>query len=108
MSEKKRISEDWMTGWQKKIVADESIVWERKIFKTGDGYWIQYDGGKMLGKVSDKTKMLPHVIIEKNTWNHEHCSLCWETISEEMNFQHEGYTNGNNWLCVECYNKYIV
>ncbi len=108
MSEKKRISEDWWVDWQKKIVEDKSIVWQRKIFKNTDGYWIESIEGRMLGKVSDKSDLPPNTIFEKNAWNHEHCSLCWETISEETNFQQEGYTNGNDWLCIECYNKYIV
>ena len=108
MSEGKRISENWMTDWQKKIVEDELIVWERKTFKNTDGYWIEYTGGKMLGKVSDKTELPPNSIVEKNACNHEHCSLCWETISGEPNFQHEGYNNGNDWLCVKCFKEYIV
>src|SRR5688572_3129051 len=104
---KKRIAEDWMMDGQRKLIEDESIVWQRKTFKNADGYWIRVDNGNMLGKVSDNPELPPNVMIEKNAWDHEHCSLCWQTISEKVDFQHEGYTNGKDWLCIECYNKYI-
>ena len=109
MSEKKNhITEEWMMDWQKKIVEDESTVWEKKTFKKADGYWIEYTGGKMLGKVLENFELPPNAIIEKDAWNHEHCSLCWETISEGLNYKHEGFTNGKDWLCEKCYNEYIL
>lgn len=108
MSEKKRIIENWWVPCQKKLVEDESIVWKRKIFKNADGYWIKVTEGKLLTKISDKKELPPGAIVEKNAWNHEHCSLCWKIISEELNDAHEGYTEGNDWLCEECYKKYIV
>ena len=42
------------------------------------------------------------------TADHEHCELCFETISDKEGYQHEGYTDGKEWLCIDCYNKYIA
>jgi hypothetical protein len=108
MREKKKpLTEEWMTPSQKEIVLDESLVWQKNRFKSTDGYWVEYKGGKILGRISDISELPPGAIIEKNAWNHEHCSLCWETISEELNYQHEGFTNGKDWLCEKCYKEYI-
>lgn len=105
---KNRKTEEWMTPWQKEIIENESVLWEKKPFKKTDGYWVEYNGGKMLGKVSDNPELPGDAIIEKDAWNHEHCSLCWETISEEPNYEHEGFTNGKDWVCEKCYKEYIA
>ena len=104
---KNRKTEEWMVPWQKKLVEDESLVWERKIFKKTDGYWVDYNGGKMLGRMLDIPEIPAGATIEKDAWDHEHCELCGEKIAEYEGCQHEGYTNGKDWLCEKCYKEYI-
>jgi len=106
--DKKNKVDEWMVPWQKKLVEDKSIVWERKTFKKADGFWIEKTGKRMLGKISNITNVPADAKIEKDAWGHEHCGLCWANISEELNDKHEGYTDGNDWLCTDCYNNYIV
>jgi hypothetical protein len=45
---------------------------------------------------------------DNTAWDHEHCELCWATISEYLVHQQEGYTDGKEWLCIECHDKYIT
>ena len=41
-------------------------------------------------------------------WDHEHCALCWVTISVNPEDQHEGYTDGKDWICVACFQQYVA
>lgn len=109
MSERiKRIVEDWMQPWQKEVILNEKSVWKKEKFKASDGYWIKTKGAKLLGKVEDIKDLHEEAIVEKLSWDHEHCRLCWEKIAEYEGCQHEGYTNGKDWVCEKCYKEYIA
>jgi hypothetical protein len=100
--------EEWWMDDQKELVEDNSRNWVKQPFKTVVGYWVLIDGHKLMGKVVDQLELPPNAIIDDTGWDHEHCRLCWETISEHINYEHEGYTDGKEWLCVKCYEKYIT
>lgn len=45
--------------------------------------------------------------------DHEHCILCWQTISDDVNSgDNEGYyffnkkTNQTNWICKTCFEEF--
>ena len=42
-------------------------------------------------------------------WGHDHCPICFATFSDYPSEEYitEGYTDGNEWVCKECYFKYI-
>jgi hypothetical protein len=40
-------------------------------------------------------------------WDHEHCELCWAKISRLPADSAEGYSDGDRWMCVECFNRYV-
>jgi hypothetical protein len=44
--------------------------------------------------------------LVKNGWKKDHCFVCrWELF--EADDEHgQGYTNGHEWLCAECYGKF--
>jgi len=105
---KSYIIEEWWNDSQIELVKDSSRIWIRTKFKTVVGFWILKDDGKILGKVSDHEKLPPDAIIDNTAWDHEHCGLCWEKISEYDNDQHEGYNDGKEWLCIQCFDKYIA
>jgi hypothetical protein len=100
--------EDWWMDSQIELVKDSSRIWIRTQFKAAVGFWILRDGNKILDKVSQHEELPPDAIIENTAWDHEHCALWWEKISEYENDQHEGYTDGDEWLCARCYDKYIA
>ena len=100
--------EDWWMDDQKELVDDTSIVWQKKRFKPVAGFWLTENGKRILSKISEHEILPPNAIIDNKAWDHEHCSLCWKKISEYPVDDHEGYTNEKDWLCIECYNKYIV
>ncbi|MCI5142677.1 MAG: hypothetical protein D3909_13340 [Candidatus Electrothrix sp. ATG1] len=46
--------------------------------------------------------------IIEGGWEHEHCQVCWWKIRESDNPEvGVGYTNANQWLCVECYRQFV-
>jgi hypothetical protein len=108
MNEKKvRATEEWWTEDQKAIVEDVSFVWIRKTFEKSAGFWTPINGGRLLSKLSKDEEIPEGAVVDNTAWDHEHCELCWQTISEFPTHQQEGYTDGKNWLCLECYSKYI-
>lgn len=100
--------EDWWMDDQKELVEDNSRNWVKMAFKNVAGFWVVKDGHKILGKVSQHEELPPDAILDNTAWDHEHCALCWDTISEHEDDQHEGYTDGKDWLCIECFDKYIA
>jgi hypothetical protein len=100
-------AEEWWTDDQKALVEDPSSVWTRKKFEKVAGIWIKMDGGRMLRKMSEDEKIPEGAVLDAFAWDHEHCELCWQKISEYPSDQPEGYTDGYYWLCLECYHKYI-
>ena len=107
MHENNSPGEEWWTDDQKALVEDVSSVWTRKKFEKVPGIWINMDGGRILRKLSKDEEMPSDAIVDDTARDHEHCALCWQTISEYPSDQPEGYTDGDNWLCLECYHKYI-
>lgn len=47
-----------------------------------------------------------------DAWGHDHCELCFVTISDfvregdKARVVNEGYTDGDNWVCCECFRRY--
>lgn len=46
----------------------------------------------------------------KSGWSKDHCVIChWELHESKDDPQHnEGYTNGRDWLCIECFDKFFT
>jgi hypothetical protein len=57
-----------------------------------------------LGLAEDAT----HFKLLKNGWTKDHCLVCrWELFESTVDADHgTGYTNGQNWLCVECFERF--
>jgi hypothetical protein len=104
----RRVNEEWWTDDQRELVEDLSRYWTKTRFETGPGIWISMNGGRMLRKLRKGEDLPEGCAMDMKAWDHEHCALCWRTISENPVHQQEGYTDGEDWLCIECYNKYIM
>jgi len=57
----------------------------------------------------DKWEKSKFKTIEESHWEHEHCTLCWRTISEDPSIGEEfGYVNKHDqWLCETCYKDFF-
>lgn len=102
------VSEEWWTDDQKDLVEDPSRHWKKEAFTISPGYWISINSGRMLRKLGKNDSLPDGAILDANAWDHEHCALCWQKISKYPGDQQEGYFDGEDWLCIDCYNKYIM
>jgi hypothetical protein len=42
-------------------------------------------------------------------WNHDHCAICFWDLFQTDDAEHGvGYTDGHDWLCAECYERFVV
>jgi Clp amino terminal domain, pathogenicity island component len=48
-------------------------------------------------------------ILAKGGWTRDHCAVCrWELFESKDDASHgTGYSNGRDWLCTECYEKFF-
>ena len=100
--------EDW---WYKdliEIVEDRSRVWTQRRFTSTAGFLIIQDGYRILRKMSQQYQLPPGTIIDDTAWDHEHCTLCMSRISEYVDDHNEGFTDGMEWICPDCYEKHIL
>jgi len=46
--------------------------------------------------------------LVKDRWDHDHCLICnWKFYQSKKQEIIEGYTNGYNWVCIECFEKVL-
>src|SRR5205807_1248261 len=101
--------EAWWTPDQLSLVEDRSRVWRQARFEPSDMLLIRRAGEGSIGRQllqGEGADANSEVI--KNGWDHEHCALCWVTISVNPEDQHEGYTDGKDWICVACFQQYVA
>jgi ClpA/ClpB-like protein len=50
-----------------------------------------------------------HFDLVKEGWNKDYCKIChWDLFASKDEPEHAtGYTNGRDWLCTECYEKFF-
>jgi hypothetical protein len=47
--------------------------------------------------------------LVKGGWKKDHCAVCrWELCQSKDSEHSTGYTNGRDWLCCQCYEKFIA
>jgi hypothetical protein len=94
----------WWEPEQLELVRDESIIWRREAFAPSDA--VRDSDGALRkfeeGPVEDNEE------IVVGGWEHEHCRLCWQTISAYQGQDNFGYTDGTDWMCEPCYQRYIA
>jgi hypothetical protein len=74
-------------GDRAELVLDEGRTWQEAEFQPYDA-------------ISTRGEVLP------GGWDHEHCSICWETIG--CGGQAAGFVSGDDWVCGECYRRFVV
>jgi hypothetical protein len=101
--------ESWWTPDQLACATDPTRRWERRRFQTSDMIWERQPGGGHIGHRKQPGEQ-PEAGAElvRDGWDHEHCRLCWETISARPGEAHECFTDGEDWVCGACFRKYIA
>jgi hypothetical protein len=73
-------------------------------------YFVGWWGQDQLDLAQSDIKALTRYrFVSNDPEDHDHCRLCWKSIcAEDDDCDREAYTNGNESVCFECYDKYIV
>jgi len=100
--------EDWWTPRQAEMVEDRSRHWQAQTFRPSDALAFPHDGGTVARQKSPDESAIGDARVMPDGWDHEHCALCWQTISLHAGDQASGYSDGRDWLCTDCYEHYIV
>jgi hypothetical protein len=80
--------------WQKSVFKPRDIVIHRR---TG-----QFSFDLSLAEDHD------NFILVKEGWTKDHCFVCrWELFESDDDEHGRGYTNGRNWLCIECCERFV-
>lgn len=108
MNDKNTPFQDWWMPHQIELVKDLTRKWELKTFISTAGVWLPASEGKILSKQIEQEPLPYGAKLDPKAWDHEHCELCFETISDQGSFQREGYTDGKDWVCQKCYETYIL
>ena len=83
---------DGYWGERAKIVLDKSLEWKEIPFKPRDAIHT-YPGGRK--------EVIP------GGWDHEHCEICWATISLSENPNFRESSQGHK-VCLDCYGNHIT
>ncbi len=98
----------WWRPEQLEIAQDDSRPWQKQSFVAKDLILFSIEGGRLGRQAAEGEVIGKEETRVKDGWEHEHCFLCWRTISTAEGEPHEGYTDGTIWLCETCYQTYVA
>jgi hypothetical protein len=105
----KHPTETWWTEDQLALVENRRRVWHRMGFEPSDMLLIHRGPGQgSIGRQAlpgDRPSADREIV--KDGWDHAHCELCSATISTGGENLNEGYTDGKEWVCVDCFEEFI-
>ncbi|MGA3105263.1 MAG: Clp protease N-terminal domain-containing protein [Terriglobales bacterium] len=88
------------------LLRQSNWYWERKKWKPRD-LAVREDG--RLSFDVNLTRDSKKFELRRNGWKSDQCFVCEWTLfeSEERPDRDIGYTNGRDWVCAECYEKFL-
>jgi len=93
---------------QLEIAQSSSERWHKEQFKEQDMVTFSSDDGSVIGRKVEQDDEIGNGTIVPGGWDHEHCELCYKTISAIEGYDSIAYTDKKNWVCEQCYEKYIL
>jgi hypothetical protein len=91
---------------KKEVIVCRQYTWERKKWVSGPVLVHKKSGriSQFHGQKYDPTT----IDYIENGWTHDHCYICYWTLSDsEDETVGTGYTDGGDWLCTECYERFV-
>ena len=99
---------DGYWGERAELVLDENRKWNKIYFKSTDANKFKLDrvtGWQEIGQ--ELPEGAEYIGTIKNGWDHEHCYLCMQKISESEENNYGFVDDEKNWICKKCYSEYI-
>jgi rubredoxin len=84
----------------------KQFAWVRRVWKPLDVVADSKEGGISFDlSVEDGQRYR----VVAGGWTKEPCAICgWELSAEGGPERSEAFTNGREWLCLECYHKFVA
>src|SRR3989442_6191087 len=83
------------------------FLWQKQVFTAPDMVVRRSDG-----RISFDRKLAEdsaNFELVEGGWNEVGCIIChWQLMESENPVHGTGYTNGRDWLCTECYEKFLA
>jgi hypothetical protein len=88
------------------LLRQSNWYWERKNWKSRD-LAVREDG--RLSFDVNLARNPKEFALRRNGWKSDQCFVCEWTLfeSEDRPDRGTGYTNGRDWVCIECYEKFL-
>ena len=97
--------EEWWTQRQLALVEDRNRTWCLKSFDPGPAVEHCSNATRIVGKAAAG---VAGSNLIADGWDHEHCELCWAKISRLPGDSSEGYSDGDQWICIECFTRFVL
>ena len=98
----------WWSLDQLQLVQDSSRRWKKEKFVPRNAVELpRTDAIRAFRLRREDEAVIDGVLIARG-WDHEHCFLCWRKISPGEDDNDAGYSDGQEWLCEDCYQAYIA
>ena len=84
-------------------------TWKHETWKPTPS--LNEKNGRTSQKYNGQKYDTEHFELIPNGWDHDHCMICTKTISDTKDFKDwetDGYKNGNEWVCKNCFNLFMV
>lgn len=89
------------------VEACKKLQWRRQRWEPRDALVYRGEGKMALhrGQSFDPEK----VDFLAGGWDHDHCEICWwKLYSSGDEARGFGYTDGHDWVCIECFEKFLA
>ncbi len=84
----------------------QKFHWEKRRWVPRDGLVQRAD--RKLHFYSGQSYDPEKFELVKGEWSEDRCAICWWGLCESDSLEHgEGFTNGQDWLCTECYERFL-
>jgi hypothetical protein len=98
--------EEWDAGYFKEQLPKlRKFAWRKRQWRPLD-ILVEISSGRIFFDMALKEDVAFKLVV--GGWPRELCSLChWELNADGGPEHASGYTNGREWLCTECYEKFL-
>ncbi|HVN76938.1 MAG TPA: hypothetical protein VMT19_11510 [Thermoanaerobaculaceae bacterium] len=101
-------AEEAIAKWRTEVIENPDHKWWLQVFEASDMVMVMTKLGKSGHKRRPGEVIGEGMRVVPGGWDHEHCCLCFATISARGDDLRSGYTDGNDWACEECYAEEIA
>jgi hypothetical protein len=98
----------WWSIDQLYLVRGSSRRWKKETFTPRDAVDLLHkEAIKVLRLRHEGEDVIDEVLIAR-VWDHEHCFHCWRKILPGEDDNGIGNSDGEKWMCEDCYKTYTA